>query len=113
MTIAGAQRSRGPRVAGTSNVSPSRREPAGCRSRPQSAARSHRQIHRRRADRARDAAAGATGLIGGAEGRARAKERVDDDAAAVGEIEKGADAYVVHHNTKQLKFTPGSTGFSD
>jgi hypothetical protein len=29
------------------------------------------------------------------------------------EIEKRADAYVVHHNTKQLKFTPGSTGFSD
>jgi hypothetical protein len=24
-----------------------------------------------------------------------------------------ADACVVHHNTKQLKFTPGSTGFSD
>jgi hypothetical protein len=24
-----------------------------------------------------------------------------------------ADAGVVHHNTKQLKFTPGSTGFSD
>ena len=24
-----------------------------------------------------------------------------------------ADVGVVHHNTKQLKFTPGSTGFSD
>jgi hypothetical protein len=24
-----------------------------------------------------------------------------------------ADAGVVHHNTKQLKFTPGSMGFSD
>jgi hypothetical protein len=38
---------------------------------------------------------------------------VDDDVAAVGEIEKGADACHVHDNTKQLKFTPGSTGFSD
>jgi hypothetical protein len=38
---------------------------------------------------------------------------VDDDVAAVGEIEKGVDACDVHHNTKQLKFTPGSNGFSD
>jgi hypothetical protein len=36
-----------------------------------------------------DAAADATGLVGRDEGRARAKERVDDDVAAVGEIEKG------------------------
>ena len=58
------------------------------------------------------AAADATGLIGRDGGRARAKERVDD-VAAVGEIENGADAYVVHDNMKLLKFTPGSTGFSD
>jgi hypothetical protein len=35
-----------------------------------------------------DAGADATGLVGRDEGRARAKERVDD-VAAVGEIEKG------------------------
>ena len=35
-----------------------------------------------------DAAVDATGLVGRDEGRARAKERVDD-VAAVGEIEKG------------------------
>ena len=42
-----------------------------------------------------DAAADATGLVGGAQGRARAKERVDDDVAAVGEIEKGVLAYML------------------
>jgi hypothetical protein len=42
-----------------------------------------------------DAAADATGLVGRDEGRARAKERVDDDVAAVGEIEKGVLAYML------------------
>jgi hypothetical protein len=42
-----------------------------------------------------DAAADATDLVGRDEGRARAKERVDDDVAAVGEIEKGVLAYML------------------
>ena len=93
-----------PCVASASNVSPVSTRTAWLRSRPQSAARSHR----RRADRTRRRGKHDRPCRRD-EGRARAKERVDD-VAAVGEIEKGADAYVVHHNTKQLKFTPGSNG---
>ena len=72
-----------------------------------SAARSHR----RRAIEL-DAAADATSLVGRDEGRTRAKERLDD-VAAVDEIEKGADACVVHHNTNQLKSRRGQRGSRD
>jgi hypothetical protein len=38
-----------------------------------------------------DAATNAPGLLGGDESRAGAEERVDDDAAAIGKVEKRAD----------------------
>ena len=51
-----------------------------------------------------DAAADATGLVGRDEGRARAKERVDDDVAAVGEIEKGVLAYMLKLRDRVRRF---------
>jgi hypothetical protein len=42
--------------------------------------------------------------------RARAKERVDDDVAAVGEIEKGADACDVHHKHEAAEIHARSNG---
>ena len=61
----------------------SRRESLGRLSWPHSGVRSH-HIERVELDAATDPA----GLIGGDEGRARAKEWVDDDVATIGEVEE-------------------------
>ena len=81
---------------------PGLREDRGLAACPLVAADNHIDVKRVELESAADAA----GLVGRDEGRARAKERVDDDVAAVGEIEKGVLAYMLKLRDRVVLETP-------